>query len=85
MKINKIVKNKYLNALFYLMIFSSAVHVIILIIDSLLNLSIEKLDFFSILQVYLLFPVIKNNIYFNISGLILMIGVYLFFLLKYKE
>lgn len=60
MNIN-VVKNKYLNALFVLMLFSAAVHMIILICLAIFRGDIYILNYFNILDLDILFPAIFYN------------------------
>ena len=47
---NCLVKNRYFDALLKLMLFSAIIHMGILILYSVINLNIEKLNFFDILR-----------------------------------
>lgn len=80
MKIN-IVKNKYLNALFLLMLVSAAVHIIILVIKSFAEKSIYPLNFFHILNLNYFFPnVFKDSAAMNIASVIFLASFYLLLL-----
>jgi len=57
----KIVKNKYLNVLFVLMLFSAAAHMIILICLAVFRGDIYILNYFNILDLDILFPTIFYN------------------------
>ncbi|VVB78873.1 Uncharacterised protein [uncultured archaeon] len=85
MKIRKISENNYLDALLKLMLLSAIIHVGILIIYSLANQSFEKFNFFYILDVQLLFPLLKNTLSTILIGTVLMILIYIFFLSNSKN
>ncbi len=81
----KIVKNRYLNALFLLMLFSAAAHMIILVFRSLAEKSIYPLNFFHILTLDVLFPeMFGNNLLINIASVLFMISCYLILLALQK-
>lgn len=75
----KIVKNKYLDALFKLMILSSVIHMGVVIFYSITNLSLTKLNIFNILALDLLSPILDKGIISIIAALIT-IELYLLFL-----
>lgn len=81
----EIVKNKYLDALLKLFIFSATIHIVILIIYSIIHLSITSLNFFEILQLNLIFPFLTNNLIIMIPATIAALDIYLFFLLAHKK
>jgi len=72
-----IVKNKYLNAMLVLMLFSAAVHMVILVFFALASRDLYVLNYFNILDVDLLYPAIFNTAAGNIFAGIFMIGLYL--------
>ena len=82
----KIVKNKYLNSLFLLMLLSAIVHMIILTFLSLSRGDLYILNYFNILDLDILFPnIFINNFISNLSSLILMILLYIIILKTNKN
>jgi hypothetical protein len=81
MKIKKITKNSYLDALFKLMLFSAIIHILIIIFYSISNLNIAKLNFLDMIGVSLLFPFIENYVFFIIIGTGIMVLLYILFFL----
>ncbi|MSU54390.1 MAG: hypothetical protein EXS48_00930 [Candidatus Staskawiczbacteria bacterium] len=78
----KIVKNKYLNALFLLMLFSAIVHMLMLFYFAIISKDLYVLNYFNILDVDIFFPNIFNNFAGNIFSVILVIIIYGFILKK---
>lgn len=73
---NKIVNNKYLNAFFYLMLFSACVHIAILLFLTIIKQDIYILNYFNILDVDIFYPNIFNNLWGNIFSVLVMVGIY---------
>jgi len=81
----KIVKNKYANTVFLLMLFSASVHMIILFFLSFARGDLYILNYFNILDLDILFPTIfKNNFVGNISSFIIT-GIIYFIILKINK
>jgi len=81
---SRIVKNKYINALFLLMLFSAIVHMIILFFKAIKSLDIYVLNYFNILDIDLFYPNIFNSFLGNVFSLIFMIVIY-FIILKINK
>lgn len=62
----QIVKNKYLNSLLLLMLFSAAVHMVILFFLAMWAGNLYFLNYFNILSVSYFFPNFLNSIFGNI-------------------
>ncbi|MEK7658446.1 MAG: hypothetical protein AAB352_01100 [Patescibacteria group bacterium] len=77
----KIVKNRYLNSLFILMLFSAIIHMLILFFIALGRGDLYIFNFFNILDLDILFPLIfKNNFLGNFSSLIFVVLFYILIL-----
>lgn len=77
----KIVKNKYLNALFVLMLFSALVHMLTLFFLAFSRGDLYALNYFNILDLDILFPLIfRNNFFGNFTSLIFIILFYILIL-----
>ena len=77
----KIVKNKYLNSLFLLMLFSAGVHMLILFFLALSRGDLYMLNYFNILDLDILFPLIfRNNFFGNSASLIFTVLFYILIL-----
>ena len=72
----KIVKNKYLNALFLLMLFSAIVHMVILFIFAILSKNVNILNYFNILNLNYFMPDFFNNLLGNITSFLFVILLY---------
>jgi len=78
----KIVENKYVNALLILMLFSAVVHTLVLFSISFSNGDLYIFNYFNILDLDILFPLIfKNDFLGNFASLIIIIATY-FIILK---
>lgn len=78
----KIVKNKYLNSLFIMMLLSASAHMLILFFLALSRGDLYILNYFNILDLDILFPaVFKNDFLGNFTSLIFVILFY-FLILK---
>lgn len=75
----QIVKNKYLNALFLLMLFSAIAHLALLLVFAMFSKNAYTLNYFNILDLDLFWGNIFNNIWGNItsSGVVLLIYIML--------
>ena len=80
----KIVKNKYVNALLLLMLFSAVTHMIVALCFVLLSGDFYILNFFNIIDIDLFYPNIFNSFSGNIFSVFLMIAIYMFFLKNNK-
>lgn len=78
----KIVKNRFLDALFKLMILSSIIHIMVIIVYSVLNLSVTKLNFFDILNLELLYPPLNNYSLVPLVATLIMVELFVLFLLN---
>jgi len=81
---SKIVKNKYINTLFLLMLFSAIVHMVILFFKAIKSLDIYVLNYFNILDIDLFYPNIFNSLLGNVFSLIFMVAIY-FIILKINK
>jgi hypothetical protein len=81
---SRIVKNKYINALFLLMLFSAIVHMAILFFKAIKSLDVYVLNYFNILDIDLFYPNIFNNFGGNVFSLIFMVAIY-FIILKINK
>ncbi|MFA6022572.1 MAG: hypothetical protein WC781_00625 [Candidatus Pacearchaeota archaeon] len=77
---NKIVKNKYLDALFKLMLLSAIIHVAILIIKSIISFNLYPLNFFQILEITYFFPSLASGLTSLVISFITMVVIYLIIL-----
>jgi uncharacterized membrane protein len=73
----QIVKNKYLNALFLLMLLSAIIHMAILFFLAIKTADIYVLNYLNILDVDLFLPNILNSVFGNIFSLFVMVLIYL--------
>ena len=80
-----IVKNKYLDALFKLMIFSSIIHVSIVTVYSLLSWDITELNFFKIVGLDFVFPSLVDNENTFLFSFLITLVLYLFFFFNSKS
>ncbi len=72
----KIVENKYLNALFLLMLLSAIIHMAVLFCFAILSHNAYSLNYFNILDLDLLYPNLFNGIAGNIFSIIFVIFLY---------
>jgi hypothetical protein len=72
----QIQKNKYIDALKKLILFSAISHIILLILYSIINLTIIPLNYFNILDLDLFFPNIINGHLSQILSLIIIAIIY---------
>jgi hypothetical protein len=78
----KIVENIYVNALLILMLFSAVVQTLVLFSISISNGDLYIFNYFNILDLDILFPLIfKNDFLGNFASLIIIIATY-FIILK---
>jgi len=80
----KIVRNRYLNALFVLMLFSAMVHMLILGYFAFKSGDFYVLNYFNILDVDAFIPNFLNSEAGNIFSLVFVGGLYFFILAKNK-
>lgn len=80
----KIVKNKYVNALLLLMLFSAIVHMVVAFCFVLLSGDFYALNFFNIIDLDLFYPNIFNSFGGNIISLVFVAGLY-FIILKMNK
>lgn len=73
----KIVKNKYINSLLLLMLFSAIVHMVILCYFAVELKDVYILNYFNILDLDLLFGEIFNSINGNVISLLCIVLIYL--------
>jgi len=73
----KIVKNKYLNALLLLVLFSALVHMIILLYSALRYWDFYFLNYFNILNVYYIFPHFLDAFHENLLSVAVVCALYL--------
>jgi uncharacterized membrane protein len=76
----QIVKNKYLNALFLLMLFSAIVHMIILFYLAIVNGNFYIVNYFNILSIGSFFPNIFNSFWGNVFSVVVAVLIYLIIL-----
>lgn len=78
-------KNRYLDALKKLMLFSAIFHVSLIIIYSIIHLNFRYFNFFNILELDLFFPNIINGSFSQIFSIITMLIIYgIFYFVKKK-
>ncbi|MGH2637811.1 MAG: hypothetical protein ACRDF4_00760, partial [Rhabdochlamydiaceae bacterium] len=70
------VKNKYLNGLLLLILFSGIVHVVIIVLIAALQWSIRPLNYFAILQFDYFFPGLVDNSVTDGVGIVVMVVLY---------
>ena len=78
-------KNKYLDALKNLVLFSALTHLSLLIIYSIVKLDVMPLNYFNILDLDLFFPSIIDGTLSQILSVVVMVAIYLFFYLIEKD
>ena len=76
----KIVKNKYINALFILMLFSAIVHTLVVFYFALILRDLYFVNYFNILDLDLFYPDIFNNFMGNIFSILFVVLIYLIIL-----
>ncbi len=77
----RIVKNRYLNSLFILMLFSASAHMLILFFLALSRGDLYILNYFNILDLDILFPAIfQNNFLGNFISLIFTVLLFILIL-----
>lgn len=80
----KIVKNKYINALFILMLFSAIIHMLVVFFAVVISGDLYLINYFNILGADLFYPDAFNNFFGNIFSLFFVIVIY-FIILKYQK
>ena len=76
----KIVKNKYINALFVLMLFSAVVHMLVVFYLALASGDLYIVNYFNILDLDLFYPNIFNSFGGNIFSIVFVAVIYLIIL-----
>ncbi len=74
---NRIVQNRYLDALLKLMLLSASIHMIILILYSIIKLEPAHVNYFNILDLEFIFPGIEEGLLSNVLSVVSVIIVYL--------
>ena len=85
---NRFVKNRYLDSLLKLMLFSASVHILILIYHSISSRDITAMNYFNILDLDFFFDDIAKGTLNNIISVATMVVIYLmiyFFLSKPED
>lgn len=77
----KIVRNKYINTLLILMLFSATVHMLILFYFALISSNLYIINYFNILDIDLFSPNIFDSFFGNIFSFIFAVILY-FIILK---
>ena len=80
----RVVKNKYLNALLLLMLFSAIVHMVVLFVNALAKQDFYTLNYFNILDLDLIYPGLANSFWGNVFSL-LCVAVLYFLILKIND
>ncbi|MDP2741685.1 MAG: hypothetical protein Q8O66_03310 [bacterium] len=81
----KIIDNKYSNAFLLLLLYSAIFHFIVLIARCFLEKSIYPLNFFTILNLDILFPYLfKNTPTYDFISLVVVLIVYVILIRKQK-
>jgi len=78
-------KNRYLEALIKLILFSAIFHLVLLFIYALINLNISYLNYFSIIDIDLFLPSITEGPFSLIFSLITALALYLIILFKFTR
>ncbi|MDO8486365.1 MAG: hypothetical protein Q7S77_01545 [Candidatus Staskawiczbacteria bacterium] len=76
----KIVKNKYLNSLFVLMLFSAVIHMLVLFYSAITSGNFYLLNYFNILDLDLFLPGVFNNFTGDVSSVLFLIIAYIIIL-----
>ena len=74
---NRLVQNRYLDALLKLMLLSASIHMIILILYSIVKLEPAHVNYFNILDLEFLFPGIEEGLLSNVLSAVCVVIVYL--------
>jgi len=80
----KIVKNRYLNALLILLLFSAILHMVFLLLLFFKTKDLYVINYFNILDVDFFYPNIFNSFLGNAFSIILAVVTYLIILKKNK-
>jgi len=80
----KIVKNKYINTLFILMLFSAIVHMLVVFYSALTSRDLYVVNYFNILDLDLFYPNIFNSFIGNIFSIFFVVTIYLIILKNNK-
>lgn len=86
MKVRRIARNRYLDALLKLVLFSAITHIIILVYKSVSTLDPVIMNYFNILDLELFFQGIENGALSQVLSAVVMLGIYvtIFFLFTRK-
>ncbi len=76
----KIVKNKYINAIFVLMLFSAIVHMFAVFYFALTSMDLYIVNYFNILDLDLFYPDIFNSFIGNTFSIFFVVVIYLIIL-----
>jgi len=80
----KIVKNRYLNALLILMLFSAILHTVLLLFLILKTRDLYVINYFNILDIDSFYPNIFNSFLGNALSIVFTVVIYLVILKKNK-
>ncbi len=80
-------KNRYIDSVFKLILFSASLHILILFMAAFLRKDPPMLNYFKILNVEYLFPNFPFGNFSNVASVFVLFSVYLIFLIgsKYKK
>lgn len=81
----KIVKNKYLNALFLLMLFSAIVHMIILFFLAITQQNTSLINYFNILNISYFLPQLAGSFQQDVVSFVFTAAIYLVILKANKD
>ncbi|MBI3631540.1 MAG: hypothetical protein HY219_01585 [Candidatus Staskawiczbacteria bacterium] len=81
----KIVKNKYINALFIMMLFSAIAHMLILFYLAIISADFYIINYFKILDLDSFFPGAFDNLIGGVSSILLLIVIYIIILKNNKD
>lgn len=73
----KIIRNKYVNALLILMLFSAVLHMLIVAYIALATGNIYVLNYFNVLSLTYFFPTGFNSFWGNVLSFVVMVALYL--------
>jgi hypothetical protein len=76
----KIVKNKYLNALFLLMLFSATIHMLILFVFAVISKNVHILNYFNLINLNYFIPDFFSNTSGDIISFLFVIVLYIIIL-----
>jgi len=76
----KIVKNKYINALFLLMLFSAVIHMLVVFYLAVKYWNLHFLNYFNIVSLSYVIPNFSNNAWCDVASGVLMAMLYVLIL-----